>query len=430
MTGKLTAVLATTGLLGAVAATVIAAQAATVGPARAATAGPARAATVGPAQAATARAATAEAGTAPADTAPAGARAVHNNVLYGVSCPSLRSCMSVGSRAAGSAASSRPLAARWTGARWRAVPIGGPAQVADTLLTAISCRSSRDCLATGYQFGAGVPGTVVLAERWNGSRWRIILARNPAGSAEAFFNDVSCTSSLGCIAVGAATSRSGQTHVLAEQWRAGHWRVLTVPRPAGARASELNSISCVRGTCVFVGQAENAAGRALALADRRTGSTWHALHAVSVPGAALSILQSVSCRTTTLCVAVGYSAGSSQTPLTETWRRGHWRLVRSRRLTDGLLNGVSCAAATRCLAVGSVGNRSLSEAWNGTSWRVLRTPRPGGPSASELNEVSCRAPRHCIAAGFRFHPDSGSGQATLAESWNGSTWKVLPTPNP
>jgi hypothetical protein len=33
-------------------------------------------------------------------------------------------------------------------------------------------------------------------------------------------------------------------HALAEKWRGGHWRILSVPRPARGHATELNGVSC------------------------------------------------------------------------------------------------------------------------------------------------------------------------------------------
>ena len=64
--------------------------------------------------------------------------------------------------------------------------------------------------------------------------------------------------------------------------------------------------------------------------------------------------------------------------------------------------------------------------WNGTSWKLLRTPNPGSTS-NELRGVSCTSPSRCMAVG----DFAGIGnELTLAESWNGTKWSVVKTPRP
>ena len=51
---------------------------------------------------------------------------------------------------------------------------------------------------------------------------------------------------------------------------------------------------------------------------------------------------------------------------------------------------VSCASATTCTAVGTaLGRATLAESWNGTSWRIEPTPPPTGSAYSTLDGVSC-----------------------------------------
>ncbi len=91
------------------------------------------------------------------------------------------------------------------------------------------------------------------------------------------------------------------------------------------------------------------------------------------------------------------------------------------------LAGVSCPHRSWCMAVGSSSasasapSRTLAEAWNGTSWRILTTANPAGTAASSLTSVSCTSAARCIAVGDR-------GTGTLAEAWNGTRWRILKTP--
>lgn len=103
--------------------------------------------------------------------------------------------------------------------------------------------------------------------------------------------------------------------------------------------------------------------------------------------------------------------------------------------SDIALSGVSCADGAHCLAVGQetanpdIG-RDFAQAWNGRSWRVLTPPSPGSPAA--LNGVACTGPAAFIAVGT-YAGTNGQGSSSggpLAEAWNGTTWRILPTANP
>ncbi len=357
-------------------------------------------------------------------------RLVRNDALYGVSCTSWQQCMAVGSRASARAVNFGPLAERWDGTRWRVVPTPGPAKLAHALLTEVSCRSGRDCVATGYHYRPGGNGFAVLAEHWNGTRWRIIQSRNPATAGSAFLNGVSCRGSVGCMAVGGYSGRSGEGHALAEQWANGRWRILRLHWPAGARSTELDGLSCVGRFCMAVGMYANASGQVLSLAERWTGASWQLLHSAN-PGVPISVLQDVSCHTTSLCMAIGFTDWSRERPLAELWMNGSWRLVPGGRLAGGALNGISCRGPIWCIAVGSVGNKPLSETWSGKSWWVVQTQQAGDRPANQLNQLSCSTRTvRCIAVGARYEPGQSVKEATLAEWWNGRSWRVMTSRNP
>jgi len=96
------------------------------------------------------------------------------------------------------------------------------------------------------------------------------------------------------------------------------------------------------------------------------------------------------------------------------------------------LNGVSCVSATDCIAVGEQAGgtatgtlvSALIESWNGTAWSVVPSPQPGNRA---LYGVSCTSAARCTAVGVNFvNPPN----ATLVESWNGTKWSVTPNPSP
>ena len=115
-----------------------------------------------------------------------------------------------------------------------------------------------------------------------------------------------------------------------------------------------------------------------------------------------------------------------------------WSVVPSpSRGTDSLLDGVSCVSATACAAVGDYATsggpgRTLIESWTGSKWSVVPSPNRGGSNGgSVLYGVSCVSATACNAAGSYIHTStSGSTGRTLIESWNGTNWSVVPSPQP
>lgn len=82
-------------------------------------------------------------------------------------------------------------------------------------------------------------------------------------------------------------------------------------------------------------------------------------------------------------------------------------------------------AAGSAAGQGDEGQLTLAESWNGASWKLLNTPNPA--STAELLGVSCVSVSNCMAVGdFQGLGD----QATLAETWNGTHWAIVKTPHP
>jgi hypothetical protein len=85
--------------------------------------------------------------------------------------------------------------------------------------------------------------------------------------------------------------------------------------------------------------------------------------------------------------------------------------------------------------VGSDSNGTLAETWNGHAWSVVSSPNPSRAYSSTLDSVSCTSDSACTAAGWysalvatgRF---STLRDFSLVESWDGSIWSIVPTPNP
>src|SRR4029077_15573308 len=157
-------------------------------------------------------------------------------------------------------------------------------------------------------------------------------------------------------------------------------------------------------------------------------TTWTIKEPSNPVEAKASSLASVSCTSSTACVAVGrYIAKTSgEGTLAEPWNGTAWTLKEPLNPTEAKgssLTGVSCTSSTVCVAVGRYINKSsvevtLAETWNGTAWTLKEPLNPAGAKSSALLGVSCTSSTACTAVGH--YVNSSSVEMTLAESWSGT----------
>jgi hypothetical protein len=95
------------------------------------------------------------------------------------------------------------------------------------------------------------------------------------------------------------------------------------------------------------------------------------------------------------------------------------------------LNSVSAFAANGAWAVGTNGLASsipLAEQWDGKTWTNVAVPTPSGATEATLQGVDALSPTDAWAVGRQ--TVSGGTEQTLIEQWNGTKWRVVPSPNP
>jgi hypothetical protein len=205
------------------------------------------------------------------------------------------------------------------------------------------------------------------------------------------------------------------------------WSVVSSPNP-GTSSNFLYGVSCASaGTCTAVGFKGSAT-----LVESWNGTSWSVVPSPS-PGSG-DVFGGVSCASAAACTAAGgyYNSSDVPTTLVESWNGTSWSVVPSPNPGSGgsTLSGVSCVSAAACTAVGTKTSgvnfvpRTLIESWNGTSWSVVPSPSPG--SGDDLGGVSCVSAAACTAVGYY---SIGSGHKTLIESWDGTSWSVVPSPN-
>ena len=200
----------------------------------------------------------------------------------------------------------------------------------------------------------------------------------------------------------------------------------------------LSGVSCTTPTtCVTVGAGSSNSLYSVVLAS----GTW-AAESVPDPGGD-GFLYDVSCASSTFCMAVGsVQVGDLgwATSLTEDWDGESWVVVPSPNYPEdelgpgfiggGLLIGDSCVSEQACVAVGYGGgglnSSSLSypglavvETWDGVAWSLTPTPapvEPAGGGRADLRGVSCvpdQSEAQCVAVGLQT-PDNANFSALVA----------------
>jgi len=135
--------------------------------------------------------------------------------------------------------------------------------------------------------------------------------------------------------------------------------------------------------------------------------------------------------------AVGmYDNGSADRTLIEHWNGAVWKVVPSPNLggpnNENILAGVVATSASNAWAVGKYSDgpafQTLLEHWNGTTWKIVPSPNPGGQDVNNaLTAVTAASGSDAWAVGYYFKP--GAAYRTMTLHWNGTIWKLVLTPN-
>jgi IPT/TIG domain len=267
------------------------------------------------------------------------------------------------------------------------------------------------------------------------TEWSVTPSPNQSSGANQL-TGVSCTSLTNCIGVGYYTNGSGQIMTLIESWDGASWSVMSSVNPS-ATENELSGVSCTSPTnCEAVGGYANGSNLGQTLVESWDGTNWSVIPSANSDSAD-NTFTGVSCISSLYCTAVGYGYGGSglwQT-LAESWDGTTWSIGPSPDPGhDNVLNGVSCTSSTRCQAVGYASNidgifqATLIESWDGTSWSIVPSPNPG--FANALNGVSCVSSTSCEAVGNYAAATIPTKAQSAIETWNGVQWSVATSRDP
>jgi hypothetical protein len=314
-----------------------------------------------------------------------------------------------------------------TAAGWTAMDPPDPL-VPNGGLSAVSCVATM-CMAVG---GSNAPlglGSPLAEIRGSDGRWNALAVPAPPVRDGAYLAAVSCAAPDSCVAVGTVVVER-TNFPLAERWDGRTWTLTSFP--AGT-AGALASISCPTTTmCMAVGQ--QGATPITALAARWDGQSWTTSPlAAPDPKTYSASLTGVSCASATSCLATGTMSTDTRSVFAEAWAGQGWTLTDLPGAVTRI-DAVSCPGPASCTAIGqggqipSIGPMGLH--WNGSSWSVETIDVPADLPASSFTGLSCPSAAACWAVGGAATPPPSLEVALVGATWNGQRWSVerLPTP--
>jgi alpha-tubulin suppressor-like RCC1 family protein len=306
----------------------------------------------------------------------------------------------------------------------------------DVSLVAVSAQAAGNALAVGNSSN-GAKQTL-LAEHWNGTAWQAATMPSPKGRMPTIRGVVDLSPSDGW-AVGYGTGGStNDDRTLIEHWNGSTWAIVPSPNPMGGTAGndELEAVGGVSPTDVWaVGQKFSFDGGGITLLfEHFNGTAW------TVTPFPLSGGFEFASAITTVAPDDAWVVGSlgDSSPLAAHWNGTRWRVVPtpspSGQAGVTTLTGVAAVSPTDIYASGyqaDVNNQNFREPfvlhWNGTAWSVVTVPNAGGEGSQFLG-ITALSGSDVWAVGDTDEPDGSI--LTLAERFNGTTWAIVPTPDP
>jgi hypothetical protein len=220
------------------------------------------------------------------------------------------------------------------------------------------------------------------------------------------------------------------------------WMIFSSPNTG--QTNLLNGVTAVSASDAWaVGYAYAANSQELTIIQHWDGTSWLTVPSPN-PGTAQACgnaayegneLWSVDAISSTDVWAVGNLCGpGTARTLSMHWDGTGWAVIPSPNkspLDSSELSSVSAVASNDVWAVGNYQVafqyewETLIEHWNGTSWSIMPSPNPNDSDVTYLTGVSAVSANDVWAVGY-----SQSGAKPLIEHWDGSAWSIVPAPYP
>ncbi len=237
------------------------------------------------------------------------------------------------------------------------------------------------------------------------------------------------------------------SRTLTEHWDGSAWKVVPSPNPGSIPSCKnsntgnvLTSIATVASNDVWaVGFSFTCSTDLVPMALHWDGTAWSAMATPALLTNDNSAFNSVVALASNNVYAVGYqpAANGAVRTLIEHWDGVTWQVVSSPNgnSTGSSLFGVSATSPNDIWAVGDnvapdVPITTLVEHFDGTTWSIIPSPNPvksGFLAANQLLSVRAESPTDVTAVGAV--RDGLLRTLTLIEHWDGAKWRVVASPN-
>lgn len=289
------------------------------------------------------------------------------------------------------------------------------------------CEVQDERLKISHLFGpaaAAVTALVLLTPGVAAAQaWTVVPSPNPGTGGTDQLNGVASVSANDVWAVGTSTTSAFET--LAEHWNGTAWTVVPTPSPAGGK---LNGVASASANDVW-------AVGVVSFSDPPVILHWDGIRWASVAHPRQTgFLSGVSAVSANDVWAVGESQvpGVGLQTLIEHWNGRKWSVVPSPNIGPmDQLRAVTAVSANDVWAVGfakptaTSAPQTLILHWDGTSWTVVPSPNPAGAGDNELLGVTAVSATDVWAVG-----QTGNGAQTLTEHWDGISWAAVSSPSP
>jgi hypothetical protein len=277
--------------------------------------------------------------------------------------------------------------------------------------------------SVGRQFTGGAYQNLVLHNGGHG--WSVVPAPDPGPGSDNQLTAVSASGPSDAWASGfyATGNPAIPFDPQALHWDGTSWTAEPLPTLPGEFDSDTSAsiVDISPADAWLVGAYLNSSGADVSIIAHWDGTAWSL---VSHPAAAIA-LTAIAASGPGDVWAVGVGASPSFPAVIEHYNGSKWTV--SATLPGIRLNGVTSIGPARAWAVGAGagGNTTATVEWNGSSWNVVPSPNPSTDDG--LSAISAVGGGDIWAVGNEVDFSTGVGDAQpMALHWDGTAWTTVP----